>query len=339
MVQESMNTRSAASVIDLVICTYNNVSLLERTLCSIAEQRVSPSIEWTVTIVDNNCTDDTPTLIEHYISMGKIPHLRRIVEPKQGLTYARICGICNTTAPWIAFVDDDNLLSPDYIEQAVAFAYSHPHCGAFGARVILEPNFQAPLPVEFQHLAVSTQDFGGSPVELPRTGLTFLIGAGLTINREAVLKSRWLEKQFLVGREGSRLSGGEDIELVLRIRKAGYELWYNPGCIIKHVVPLKRATEEYLYRIVRANAACSTHLSGMCPNRQPYSAWLMAKFLRILYLAGFSSTQLLKAKLGLIPRISARVTWYDLLGRIDGLFAVMRMPPDSRREWFGCAKV
>ena len=51
--------------LDVVICTYNNASLLDRTLDFLGKQQVVPGVEWGVLIVDNNCTDSTSDVIEN----------------------------------------------------------------------------------------------------------------------------------------------------------------------------------------------------------------------------------------------------------------------------------
>ncbi len=121
--------------IDIVICTYNNVALLDKTLDAISNQQVSSTVEWKVLVVNNNCTDRTPEIVEKYSQSGKLA-LTMILEPLQGLHQARICGAKNTTGDWIAYIDDDCLLDDDWIEQAAYFALVHPNCGAFGGQVI-----------------------------------------------------------------------------------------------------------------------------------------------------------------------------------------------------------
>ncbi len=78
---------------ELIICTYNNAYLLDRTLTAISLQKVSLDYNWNVLVVDNNCKDQTSAIVEKHIQSQKIPGLRRIVEKRQGLTHARI--MCN----------------------------------------------------------------------------------------------------------------------------------------------------------------------------------------------------------------------------------------------------
>lgn len=123
--------------IDLIICTYNNAALLDRSLTAISKQQISSHVNWQVLVVDNNCTDETVAVVEKHIQSGKIP-LHMASETKQGLTPARLCEVKKSTGNWIAFVDDDCLLAENWTVQAARFALVHPDCGAFGGRVVLD---------------------------------------------------------------------------------------------------------------------------------------------------------------------------------------------------------
>ena len=49
-----------------------------------------------------------------------------------------------------------------------------------------------------------------------------IVGAGLVLNREALQRSGWIERQYLGDRKGNALLSGGDMEMVLRIRAAGF---------------------------------------------------------------------------------------------------------------------
>jgi len=115
------------SILSMVvaICTYNNAEILDLTMSTLEKQQVGPTLEWSVLVVDNNSTDETPAVVQHYMRRGRIPGLRVMRELRQGLCYARHCAVRETSSELIAFVDDDCLLSPNWMEQAVAFCRDH----------------------------------------------------------------------------------------------------------------------------------------------------------------------------------------------------------------------
>jgi glucosyl-dolichyl phosphate glucuronosyltransferase len=219
------------TLVDIVVCTYNNADLLERTLAAIANQKVNESFSWSVLVVDNNSTDRTSEVVEHYIQTDRIPGLRRVFEPKQGLAQARLCGVQNTHSDWIAFVDDDCFLAENWLEQAMQFATVHPQCGAFGGKVMLHWE-KTPSAVLLNHQRdFAACDRGSTPQQLSRQDY-HIPGAGLVVQRQALEQSRWQEKQFLMGRSGKQLAAGDDSEIILRILNAGYGTTPTASCSI-----------------------------------------------------------------------------------------------------------
>jgi glycosyltransferase involved in cell wall biosynthesis len=232
-----------------------------------------------VLVVDNNCTDETPAVVERYRSQGRIPGLRRIVETRQGLTAARLCGVSQTQAEWIAFIDDDCFLLEDWVAQALQFAEEHPACGAFGGRNVL--SWESP-PSEFlaTYGAVFAQQEHGPEAlrfDLQVPYRPALAGAGLVMRREALMRSGWLDAQHIGEREGGKLASGGDQEIVIRIAQAGYELWYTPDCVLYHFIPQRRTSEAYLASLYYGIGAMMLPLDRMIGG----AAWRWAYLIRL----------------------------------------------------------
>jgi glycosyltransferase involved in cell wall biosynthesis len=229
--------------IDAVVCTYNNAPLLDQTLAALVAQE-SPSADWRILVVDNNCTDETPEVLARRAAQSPVP-LRVVREPEQGLTPARLRGVRETDGDWIAFVDDDCLLEPGWIESAARFAAAHPDCGGFGGRVVLDWE-EPPRDVLTRYgWAFAEQDHGDEP---KRVGA--LAGAGFVFRRAALVASGWPERHFLADRVGEQLVSGGDVEMALRVA-ARHELWYTPTLRLRHRIPARRATLRYLLAVTR----------------------------------------------------------------------------------------
>jgi glycosyltransferase involved in cell wall biosynthesis len=282
-----------ATNISLAICTYNNCDLLEKTLESIEKQKVSSEIIWSVLVIDNNSDDGTKELINAYILSNKIQKLNYFFEHNQGLAFARRRAISESQAQWIAFIDDDCILSQDWVEKAVSFCKRHPQAGGIGGHVELlwerEP--------ESINLAckesLSYQYWGDSSVRLPSSGFIYLVGAGLIIQREAINDSGWLDSMKLTDRKGKKLSSGGDTEMVLLIRNAGYEIWYTPSLKLQHFIPEKRMSLSYLCELHRAFGR-TDHILNLLSEKR--------KLNPLLYLIEFMNafTNLIRQILGLV---------------------------------------
>jgi glucosyl-dolichyl phosphate glucuronosyltransferase len=303
--------------LDIIICTYNNANLLRRSLAKLAEQQPSSTGTWSVLVVDNACTDHTAAVVDEYIHAQTIPGLRRIVEPQQGLTQARLCGLHGTHSDWIAFVDDDCLLAPDWVDQACQFAAAHPHCGAFGGKVILEWEIP-PSPILVQHSrSFAACDRGPTAQQLSRQDF-HIPGAGFIVQRAALQHSGWLEHRFLTGRKGKRLTAGEDSEIILRILNAGYELWYAPSCVLHHFIPISRISETYLAKMSYGLGLAAPYIANL-RWQQAYWTWLLLSILRILKYTLDVLGSILLSPLDRNQRLTANIKWNWTRGQIDGL--------------------
>jgi glycosyltransferase involved in cell wall biosynthesis len=235
-------------LITIVVCTYNRASILDSCLASLEKQRVD-GVRWSGIVVDNNSTDETEQIVQRYIQRGVIPGLRYVSENRQGIIYARIRGIRETNSEFIAFLDDDGMLSTDWLEQALEFLKNHPKAGVVGSRVRLLWEVP-PADVYRRHSrAFGEQDYGDQPLKLPFKNFDDLVGNGLIVRRAAVESSGWMNHCILSGRSGDNLESGEDTELLYRVINAGYEAWYNPSMRLQHYITGDRMSFKRLRRL------------------------------------------------------------------------------------------
>jgi len=180
----SMNFKPIS--LDVVVCTYNRADDLDRTLTALARQNRSDTVEWSVLIVDNASTDHTAEVIAEWKAGGTLPNLRDVLETTQGLSPARLRGVRESTANWIAFVDDDNHLEPDWIAMLGRAIAERPEAGGFGGRVLLD--FVREPPTYFRRFGwcFAEQDRGTEVHELDA-----LVGAGMGLRRQALHDCGW----------------------------------------------------------------------------------------------------------------------------------------------------
>jgi glucosyl-dolichyl phosphate glucuronosyltransferase len=307
---------------DIIICTYNNARLLDQVLEAIAQQKVSASHRWSVLVVDNNCTDDTAIVVEKHREAGIIPNLCRVVEPRQGLIYARLCGIEHTTSEWIAFVDDDCLLEQTWVEQAIQFATSHLQCGAFGGKVILNWE-QPPSPLLKKYGRLfAAYDRGNKVQQLSRQQF-HIPGAGLTVRRSALIESGWTKKQFLTGRVGQALTSGDDSEIVLRILNAGYELWYTPDCTLHHFIPTRRISTAYLINLTYGIGLSAPYIAYLRWNAS-YPIYFSLAMLRIVKSLLLTAVKAIKSLTYLGDQTEALIEWSWTKGQLSSLLTIFK---------------
>jgi glycosyltransferase involved in cell wall biosynthesis len=106
---------SSEPEVTVVIPTHNRWPMLSRTLRSALAQDVSLE----VVVVDDASGDETP----QRLGALRDPHVRSIRHDRcEGVARSRNDGIAAARAPWVAFLDDDDLWAPGKLRRQLAAA-------------------------------------------------------------------------------------------------------------------------------------------------------------------------------------------------------------------------
>jgi glycosyltransferase involved in cell wall biosynthesis len=248
--------------ITILICAYNAVNRLGPTLAHLAAQQGLEGVAWEVLLVDNNSTDGTADVARHAWKDVPGVDLRVVTEITAGIGPARARGLAEARFELVGMVDDDNWLAANWIRTAVDVMQAHPEVGACGGHN--EAVYEMPpppwLPQVAAALAIGPQGARSEDVTESR-GL--LWGAGLVVRLSAWEQAvRTGMGPRLTGRHGAVLASGEDSELCLLLRAAGWRLWYEPRLMLKHYLPEGRLNWEYLRAVHRGSGGSSAELDG-----------------------------------------------------------------------------
>jgi glycosyltransferase involved in cell wall biosynthesis len=254
----------------VLVCTHNNAGVLHHALESIAEQVLPPGVRWELLVVANRCTDETADVVRRWGARGRIPRLRYLSERRLGISFARRRGLRENRGRLIGLVDDDCLLDPDWAAEALRFAEANPRAGAFGGRNELVWEAPPPPLADLYGESLARQDLGPVPCLMPVSEWRMPVGAGLVVRREAIVDSGWLEHGVLRARGPRSLGAGEDTEISLRIRRAGWEVWYSPELRLRHVIPPQRMTLAYLRRLHRGFGRADVFLRALDRAPRPH---------------------------------------------------------------------
>jgi glycosyltransferase involved in cell wall biosynthesis len=116
------------SEVSIVIPTYNRAGLLPQTVESAL--RSGRNVE--VIVVDNGSTDNTAQVC------SKLPGIRYLrLDPNRGPAEARNAGILESSAEFIAFLDDDDLRLPDTIDMQLKVLKTEPEAALVYGRVLV----------------------------------------------------------------------------------------------------------------------------------------------------------------------------------------------------------
>lgn len=269
--------------VTLVICAHNPRSAyLERVLASVREQSLSKDC-WEFFVVDNLSTKPLASSWD----LSWHPRGRHVLEGELGLSAARRRAIQEASSDLLVFVDDDNVLDPDYLARAVEIKHAWPQLGVWGAGAII-PEFEV-QPTEYvkpllHYLALRE-------VDAPRWTNVFPCfeatpwGAGLCVRSSVATAYRQHCEQSsiqITGRRGQMVVSGEDLEICYLGCKSGYGMGIFPELRLTHLIPKERLAEDYLLKVVEAAVVANLLIDYKLDSRLPRSPFSAAGSMTVL---------------------------------------------------------
>jgi glucosyl-dolichyl phosphate glucuronosyltransferase len=180
-----------------------------------------------------------------------------------GLSGGRRTGAEHATAPFLAFLDDDAIADPVWLEQ-LGLAYDDPN--VLGAGGLVDPLWAderpAWLPPEFDWTVGCT--YAGLPVDGGK--IRSPIGANMSMRASVLDAVGSFEPRLGRSDRGKSVSGtAEETEFCIRATQqhpGGY--WaYRPLARVRHVVPPSRATWRYFIGRCRLEGQAKAILSDI----------------------------------------------------------------------------
>jgi glycosyltransferase involved in cell wall biosynthesis len=200
--------------ISVVVPTRGRAEYLEVTLDSLRGQRTDTPYE--LLVVEDGAGDATTELADRFGARRIRPGARR------GLNAARNAGVRAAGADLIAFVDDDVLVPPGWVDALVSGAARHPDAEAFGGPI--RPRFEghAPRACGREDPPITALDLGPEDVEAE-----VVWGANFAVWRSAFERVGEFDETFDRGH-------GDEEDWLLRLRAAGGRIVYLADAGLDH---------------------------------------------------------------------------------------------------------
>jgi hypothetical protein len=243
-------------LISVIVCAFNpRPDYFARVLRALEAQTLAKA-HWDLLLIDNA---SAPPLSDAW-DVSWHPHGRLVREEALGLTVARVRGIKETSSGLLVFVDDDNVLPPDYLVRVLEVTQRYPQVSVFGAGV-LEPEFEitpaSELSPVLQLLALrhETSPLWSNNVYDSRC---IAWGAGLCVRRSVAMAYVELVDRLdiwqVLDRRGTDLTcGGDDLFSWVSVwRGCGFGVF--PSLRVTHLIRAERLTENYIVRLRFAHA-------------------------------------------------------------------------------------
>jgi len=219
--------------IDICVCTFRRPHLAD-TLLSIMNLTRPPDWNIRVIVADNDDTPSARGLVEKIVHDTGLP-VTYIHAPARNISIARNACLDAAAAPYIAFVDDDELVTPGWLAAMLSTMENT------GADIILGPVhaiYGADCPAW-----IRAGDFHSTLPVLSDGKIATGCSTGNVLLRR--LSPAVLPQRF---REEFGKSGGEDTLYFTAIYRAGGRIVLAPDALVTEVVPKNRATFTWLLK-------------------------------------------------------------------------------------------
>lgn len=202
--------------ISVIIVSYNTRDLIATCLDSIVNVNDGRK---EIFVVDNASTDGSVEFIrKHY------PNVNLIVNKEnRGFAEANNQALQLSRGRYIFLLNPDAEFLPSTFGPMISFMDANPHIGLAGVKMINpDGSPQESFSHEYPGNKLASYELSGL-----KGSIAWVLGASMIIQSDIMKRLGGFDESFFVY--------GEDQDLCLRIRKAGYEIGYNDNGIIVHL--------------------------------------------------------------------------------------------------------
>lgn len=198
-----------------------------------AQVGVYPSLE--LIVADNDPEGSAKTVVSTYAETATFP-VHYVHAPVPGVANARNAGLTKATGRYIAFLDDDQTASPDWLSDMLAVMQAHECCAVFTR---IETAFDKQTRFAAFYRKFFARDYDALEAGL----IDHFYGCGSSLIDRSVIPLP--EPAF---NAAMNETGGEDDVLFEYLRRQGGRMgWTRKGYAIEHV-PAHRLTLSYICR-------------------------------------------------------------------------------------------
>lgn len=294
--------------LSVIICTHNpRENNLSRVLGALSRQTLARE-QWELLLIDNASSEP---LAKRW-NVAWLPQSRIVREDELGLTPARLRGIREARSELLIFVDDDNVLDPDYLENSLSISEQFPTLGAWGGQNL--PEFERP-PEDYESVYLPylacrrvEQDRWSN---FPYYTDSCPFGAGLCVRTSVAAhyaaKIASDPMRVSLDRCGQSLLSGGDIDLALTSVDLGLGCGVFKALKLIHIIPASRIEEKQFFLLVRKIALSNILLASIHPRNGDNGGQVKRRtlFLKLLKLCAY-------------PSFLRRVHFAALRGEIEG---------------------
>jgi glucosyl-dolichyl phosphate glucuronosyltransferase len=279
------------------ICTRDRPRYVRDCLEGLRNQSV-PRARFAILVVDSASSPGPAAELDDLATQ----YGARLIRLEQmGVSLARNAGAWATRTPFIAYIDDDAIPAPDWIE-TILHAVGQPgrRPAVIGGRIL--PKWEAPLPAWWPAslrgvLSIIEHEGTGEYRTLAVPSRLEPYGANMVVHVLSLLAAGGFGGA--VGRYGHSLLSDEEVQLAWTLQDAGYSVRYDSRITVYHQIQARRMEPAWLLSRLYWQGASTVLTRRLL--QQPATVW--RELPRRLLVA------CLFAPAALVPRHSTALLW------------------------------
>ena len=233
-----------AAAVTVCICSHNRPDDVRGCLDGLRAQTV-PADRFEVLVIDSASGPAAAAALRQLVAGYARARLLRLEQP--GLSLARNLGAAEADAPYIAYLDDDAVPAPDWLEQVLAALAASRPPALLGGRVL--PRWEVPLPpwwpVSLRGVLSIVETEGQGEYRSPDLPSRLEpCGANLVVHVATLRAAGGF--CAAIGRRGTALLSDEEVQLAWRLQDAGHSARFDSRIVVHHHIPATRLTPGWL---------------------------------------------------------------------------------------------
>ena len=228
---------NASPKTSIIIVSFNTREILRDCIARLFE--VSHGLDIEVIVVDNNSRDASADMVER-----DFPAVRLIRSAiNLGFAAANNLGFGQVTGEFILLLNPDALLEPEALQRALRHMSSDPAIGIGGGRLLDRAGSMQPSARLYPSLLNEVLVLSGLAARFPKSRFFGRFDRTWDVSGRAS-RVDWIPGAFALIRKSALDAVGafderfflyyEEVDLCLRFRRAGWEIWYWPDVVVRH---------------------------------------------------------------------------------------------------------
>jgi GT2 family glycosyltransferase len=213
----------------IIIVNHNGKKLLEKTLPSILKTDRN-DINYDICVVDNNSADDSITFLEK-----QYPDIK-IIKSNKNLGYGRAHNLALEKHPNYdnyVFMNNDIVVQPNWLKNLLEVINTKQNVGAVGPKILLSQKQDeryvinsAGMDIDKHYMAYDRHQGEYDSEKYVTEKVDGICGAVMLIPKEVIKKVKGFHPNMFLYYE--------DVDLSLRIRDQGYDIYYCGKSVVYH---------------------------------------------------------------------------------------------------------